>query len=292
VSKANSTRLSKRRFVLSNPYAHIEQLLESMSFADRIRESRINLQNPYAYLDGNGEFSALQSSVDRPERIAFKDIEELAKGLQRRLWSERSKFWPDNIPTDPVQVLDPSIASRMVGFDFEFVDSLGVFTDRAEKIGVAGLIDRSTNTIKISRDFLPPVRTFTAAHELGHAILHPGMSLHRDRAFDGTRVRRDRVELEADKFATYFLLPEKLVRKIFLDRFLTSQFVLCEDTAFALLLKSAADAARFKNRRALSRKLASSTQYNGRNFYSLAEYFNVTVETMAIRLEELSLVDA
>ena len=48
---------------------------------------------------------------------------------------------------------------------------------------------------------------FTIAHELGHALLHPNMVLHRDRPMDGSKSlqSKDYKELQANKFAAYFL---------------------------------------------------------------------------------------
>ena len=63
--------------------------------------------------------------------------------------------------------------------------------------------------VAVSNKFSKEVQNFTAAHELGHAILHEQAILHRDIPVDsiGKRVVRDRVEIEADTFATYFLMP-------------------------------------------------------------------------------------
>lgn len=276
---------------MGNQYAHIEQLEDFDREVDSLRQSRRKLENPYAYLDEDGGFSAAESSL-RKRRLPFEEIEKIVIRLQKKLWHERFKLWPGQESFSPILVLNPSKASQILGFNFEVVNSLGVYTDRAEQVVVAGLIDRSTNTIKISRDFDPAEQLFTAAHELGHAVLHPDMPvMHRDRALDGARVARDRIEQEADKFAAYFLLPSKLVRKSFVDRFLTPRFVLSEDTVFALNQSVDGKGKIFGSRRALSRKLASATQYNGHHFYSLAEFFGVTIEAMAIRLEELDLVE-
>lgn len=287
--------LNNRRYLLENPYAHIEQLesqAEQTPIAEAIRLSRQELQDPYAYLDESGGFSAFQQTrPSRPALHSFEAIERIATGLQRRLWGTRRELWEGELPS-PIEVLDVVKAAKLLGFGLEVVDTLGIFVDRAEKVAVAGLIDRSTSSILISRDFSPAVQNFTAAHELGHAMLHAHMQVvHRDRPVDGNALGRERVEMEADKFAAYFLMPAKLLRGEFVDRFLTDQFVLNEDTAFALFAKSLSHAQRgLDTQRKLSRLLASATQYNGRHFYSLAEHFNVTVETMAIRLEELQLV--
>lgn len=50
------------------------------------------------------------------------------------------------------------------------------------------------------------LRNFTIAHELGHWVLHRNLSIGE---------RNQQMEREADKFATYFLMPEEFVRKAF-----------------------------------------------------------------------------
>lgn len=289
--------LSKRRRTMGNPYAHIEQLIDSetreLSEQERIHRARLGLQNPYAFLDGSGRFSVVQSDSNaKSKRNSFEYIELLVTNIQRKLWMQRSSIWSDGMSKNPVEVLDAAEAAKLFGFTMDFVGILGLDADKAQTVAVAGLIDRSANRIEISRDFDPPVRNFTAAHELGHAVLHADTHVfHRDLPIDGSRLARDRVELEADKFATYFLLPEKQVRKEFLDRYLTTKFVLTDDTAFALLNKPFEVVSKeLSARRKLSRFLAAAIKYNGRHFYSLAEHFNVTAETLAIRLEELELV--
>lgn len=97
--------------------------------------------------------------------------------------------------------------------------------------------------------------------------------------------------MEADTFASYFLVPEKQLRAAFRKRFLTEEFRLTEATAFALtsgslkLLKE-----RYRSERDLARMLAAVQHYNGSHFKSLAERFGVSVEVTAIRLEESDLL--
>ena len=277
---------------MQNPYAHIEQLLDGGDVSE-ISKSRMIHQNQYAHLDGDGGFSALgvNDSVDE-KRLSLREIEELARKVHKALWESRDKF---NLKLSPVDLLDPQTAAKHLGFDLDYVDSLGFYADRSEKIVVSGLIDRSNRSIQVSRELDPRVQRFTAAHEIGHAILHKHMSLvHRDRPMDGTRIERDQLEYEADKFATYFLMPANLLRTEFETRFLMSPFVLDEATSFALFNDSLVDTIKTysgqRGRRKLARFLASAMQYNGNHFYSLAEYFKVSIETMAIRLEELNLV--
>jgi len=87
-------------------------------------------------------------------------------------------------------------------------------------------------------------------------------------------------------------MPEKIIQTSFKKVFLTDVFVLNEDTAFALgSTDYNAMRNKCKNLRQLSKTLASSEFYNGRHFISQAKQFTVSVEAMAIRLEELGLVE-
>ena len=289
-------------------------------FRQKIHEDRIRLGNPYAHVAGDGTFHALPASTardsrdaegpSRPQpridldsirrtvkhggRLSTKAIEARARALLAQLWGIRGELFPDERTADPFAILDPLLALRCIGFRPEEVESLGQHLWEGEYVEVAGIFDGVAQTVQISLRFEPPVRKFTAAHELGHAILHGGQGLHRDRALDGTELRspRDRTEWQADVFATYFLMPEKLVREAFEHAFKAREFVLNEDTAFALnagsvetLRSTCGDV------RGLSRLLARATQFDGVQFYPLAEQFGVSVEAMAIRLEELNLID-
>lgn len=285
--------LHKRRFLMGNPTAHIEQLVdmesERLATPVEIDAGRFILQNPYAYLDEDGGFAAFGPTHPGQCQHDLKEIARAVRDTHIRLWKSRSKLWQGNPPQSPVDLLDPLKAAELFGFTASEHNSLGFYLDRFEKVGVAGILDRSKREIRISRDFSIAERRFTAAHEIGHLVLHPNISvLHRDRAVTGNRIVRDRVEFEADKFAVYFLLPAKLVRAEFEKRFLTQSFELNEDTEFALGKRKAGDSKRSK--RVLCRELAASIQFNGKFFVSLAERFGVTSETMAIRLEELRLV--
>lgn len=308
-----------------NPYAYLD---ETGSFSasvngentkgpsiEKIAASRRLLQDPYAYLDEVGMYSAAgdpaHDESDRfrasgPQvgkkyeslvrkrtnrRYSMEEIEAKARELQVLMWQDRDKIWPGADLSDPIQILDPAIAASLIGYDFDLAETLGQYVINGKQIEVAGTIDNSSNEVRISRQFSYEVRNFTAAHELGHAFLHDATGLHRDRPLDGTAISRERVELEADKFASYFLMPGKLVKARFRALFGTDYFVLNEATSFAL---ARGNALGLRNKstslRDLSKTLASAESYNGLRFVSLATQFRVSTEAMAIRLEELGLV--
>lgn len=260
----------------------------------KVSETRRLLENPYAlveHLYPKCDFEGESCSTVALRRYSDREIEAAATSLLNRMWKERRSLWVDSPPNDPIEIRDPGIALRLVGFDY-LLEEVGQYRSEGGVIEVAGLIDRTSKTVRVSTQFAAVVQLFTAAHELGHAVLHPVHGgVHRDRAVDGTRSIRDVSEYEADKFASYFLMPRKLVRSRFAALFGAEQFALCDDTAFALGGKSLDEIrSRLRARRDLSKLLASTVRYAGRSFASLAEQFGVSVEAMAIRLEELALV--
>lgn len=275
MSSRSRASISASRILLGNQYAHIEQIEDPLAEA-----------SPH---DPHPRRPSVSATASHRTTWSYEDIEQQAISIQRKLWAARRTQCPNHSDLSPIAVLDPAKAAETYGFEFEVVDSLGVYTDRRETIAVAGQIDRKSKRIRISREFDPERQLFTAAHEIGHLILHPHVNhLHRDRSINGIEPRRARIEIEADKFAAYFLMPRRVVLEQFRLRFITLQFELNQDTIFAL--GSTARTRRIKNRRELARALASANCYNGKHFHSLANHFGVTTETMAIRLEELETV--
>lgn len=317
MSKSLKEKLFECRRVLENPYAHIEHLeaieaeREQPTLDLQIHKSRKLLENPYAYLAGSGGYSGVteqgdsersaQSTYAKPStpkadrtrrRYSDQQIEALTKDLHTRLWREKESLWDGIPPSDPIELLDPAVALHLIGFEYSLEEGLGKFRGSGGYIEVAGLIDRASRRVHGSRQFPMDVRNFTVAHELGHAVLHQaGGGIHRDRPLDGASLSREPDEIEADKFATYFLMPAKLVRTRFASLFGTDFFELNDDTAFALSGKGVDEvSAQCRTRRDLSRLLADVKRYNSRHFVSLAEQFRVSVGAMAIRLEELELL--
>lgn len=285
-----------------------------------LRNSRKALENPYAYLSGAGNFEVVlpdgneyissrpadnsitqQPVIDsasiyrkphKDRRLSDQKIEHVVRSLQNKLWLHRSELFPTGNTMEPADVLDPLVALNGIGYQSETVESLGRCQSPDEIFEVAGMIDGLEQKVFISRQFPLPIRNFTAAHELGHAILHKEVGLHRDRPLDGgsNNVSRERIEIEADIFAAYFLMPETLVRARFKRHFKTQQFILNEETAFALGKDMDTLQATCTELRRLSKLLAKTSYYDGESFRPLSEQFKVSSEAMAIRLEELKLI--
>lgn len=325
--EASESEIAASRRQFQNPYAHLNDRdsysalrnIPNIAFSpmNELSESRKLLQDPDAYLDDLGGFTASQQggssipdeaypklrqkmtrdyeslagSAKSKRRHSDIEIERKAIDLQKRLWLDKTKIWSDTAIADPIDVLDPSVAFGLLGFDFELADTLGLYSNDGKQVEVAGMIDDAEKLVRISRQFPFDVRNFTAAHELGHALLHDARGLHRDRPLDGTAIARSGIEFEADRFATYFLMPSKVVRARFSQHFGTEKFFLNEATGFALARGNSFDPVqKCRTLRDLSRVLASVESYNGIRFRSLASQFRVSVEAMAIRLEELELL--
>lgn len=87
-------------------------------------------------------------------------------------------------------------------------------------------------------------------------------------------------------------MPRKQVTAVFQEYFLTEKFVINQDTAFRLTQRNPSELkSECKDRRGLSRKLAKADLYASNKFTSISDVFNVSIEAMAIRLEELNLVE-
>lgn len=248
-------------------------------------------QNPYALIQQDEQPPVLifpDMPADQQGHIALQQVAKAARQLAHSTYIERDSLWPEGVPEEPVQLLNPEKAFYLLGYAYHEVDTLG---EIEPGVDVAGIIDKDRKEVFISRRYPVAVRNFTAAHELGHAIMHQQSGLHRDKPIDGSAGgQRDSIEKEADYFAACFLMPEKLVCSVFKQRF--PEEVLNHEVLRDLLNRKndKKTEKQLKTSRGLARALAGLDSINGHAVPSLAEYFKVSVEAMAIRLEQLELV--
>lgn len=239
------------------------------------------------------EINTLLLGIKPESEISYSDIENVATGLQRALWKHRETVWKKDTPENPLNVLKPEVVFKKLNYQFNRYGSLGRHEAQDELYEIAGIIDKQNKVVSISTYFPTETQNFTLAHELGHHLFHQQSGLHRDRALDyaGTSIPRNRTELQADKFASYFLMPSRQVKSIFTFLFQSEKFTINEDTAFALNERTSDLRKKFRNLREFSRYLASVEFFSNRPFKSIAKQFGVSVEPMAIRLEELKLIE-
>ena len=257
---------------------------EKLAVLEKEVDEHILFEQSFAYFRRGNLIKSIQSN---------SEIEKIVKRLHNTLWQQRNKIWKQDVPEHLIQVLKPDVVLKKV-MNYVYIEELALGNHKIEggRFEIAGLIDQGKKVVKISKQFPKESQNFTIAHELGHSILHSQTVLHRDKSIDAsTFASKSPEEIQADKFATYFLMPANLVKELFKEIFRLPRFVINTDTALALRAGSV-DKLRqeCKNTRELARKLSSSKYFAGKKFKSLSEIFGVSVETMAIRLEELNLV--
>lgn len=292
---ASEAEVSKDRIRLMNPYAHLDECgslsalasINLITSRSEISTSRFVYGNQYAHIDENGELRAISL---KKNKYSNKEIDKKVESIHRLIWRNRGDLW--GVEPSHVDMLDPIKAFELIGYKIHEDSSLGEIRENGRVIEAAGLIDNDNREVRISQHFKPEIRRFTAAHELGHALMHSQSGLHRDRPIDGVLLKaRQLHEVEADSFASRFLMPKKLLTTHYKKRFLTDKFICSEETLHAFRKgDTQALANKLKTTRDLSRLLATVEQYNGMHFISLAALFKVSAEAMAIRIEELGLL--
>ena len=259
----------------------------------KLHLDRLRLQNPYAHVEQLCSKEECQPLRRRPQALSTSDqaVAAAVAEVHRQLWHRRREFWGDQVPTDAIKLLNVDHAFTLQGYHLSYVADVGQRVGRGNDLEVAGVIDRDRREVRISPMLPEVVQRFTAGHELAHAVLHPlAGGIHRDRPIKGSARSSDPQERDADRFSTFFLMPEKLLAARFSAVFHTEVFELNDQTRMAL--GSAAEPFQGKTvqRRVLARVLAGLGRYNGEVFPSLATQFGVSISAMAIRLEELGFV--
>lgn len=263
---------------------------------------KVELQNRILGLKSSAEESNSKVSLDleivRDRRLiesnySHSQIEAIARNVQGELWLRRDEIWPKGEEKRPIDVLEAPTAFRVLGYKYESPASLGQITDGGVVTEVAGYINKSDKYAAVSRQFPLQVQRFTAAHELGHLVLHKENEQFRDRGLDGSLVlERSQVEYEADKFAACFLMPAALMREVFRGIFGVDQFVISNTSAFSLGARNAGTLLReCPTVRDLSLRLARTEIYAGRPVMAIADIFGVSHGAIAIRIEELEMID-
>jgi hypothetical protein len=169
-----------------------------------------------------------------------------------------------------------------------------------EKCGIqiAGYMDRPKGAIVVAQQHRPEWRRFTMAHEIGHWVIHPDETYHRDMPLSGgerANLLRPLEEQEADVFASELVMPRKPIVSFFERNFGSAIDGGSLDARIALWLSTNGrrlneiDLCKDLRRRSLAVAVASSFGPD-HVFVPLSKKFGVSPTAMAIRLEELGLV--
>ena len=194
-----------------------------------------------------------------------------------------------------IELFGPRPLADFLGLTYKEVDDIP--SENANFL-TAGTLDRREKIIQVSLRFPPEQRRLTGLHELMHYMLDHDIgkeTLHRDRPIDHQSGRNKVafVEWEATHVACQYLMPEKLVKTIFSSFFhLEYGYPLCfePNTAFHLNEKDETRLSKLDLRQR-SLLIAQATFY-GVSLIPLYEFFKVSPTAMAIRLEELKLIDS
>ncbi len=280
----------------------------------------------------NEKVESFLSGVDR-ERTGFeRETRAKAYDLFCRYWKKLS-FILDSPPRveDLFPVAPEIIIKHILEVDYFEPETIPAenYADVAtgkSMTEIAGLIDRKNNRVIIANKFKPEWKRFTAAHELGHWMLHPNVVYLRERPLkrrfipagetnhgplrpDSIRLRERPItghelayhkrppdEREADLFASELLMPTRHLVKTFFQRFggPIDGAEQNEEVAFWLSAGSkrvfdAIDFSKWKTRER-SQLIAQVSSFRGNHFTPLVSRYGVSLTAMAIQLEDLGLV--
>lgn len=101
------------------------------------------------------------------------DIEKIVRQLQNILWVQQDKIWKNENFDNPLLLLKPDVVlKKVMEYAYSEPDTLGSYQHGNDRFEIAGLIDKEKRSVQVSKRFPKETQLFTAAHELGHAILY------------------------------------------------------------------------------------------------------------------------
>jgi hypothetical protein len=223
-----------------------------------------------------------------------EQVKRRATELLRSLWRQRSQIWSTPRTVDQLLPIPTHVIARhLLRITIEEPETIPVHS--SSDFQTAGYMDRSERRIVVAQNFRPEWRRFTMAHEIAHWVLHPAITLHRDRPLSGgerANRGRPREEQEADLFAAELLMPAKVLKEKFGDAF-GLQIDLTDPVTISRLSigvgRELNDYEFASNLRYRSMVIAGARSFTNR-FAPLASTFGVSPTAMAIQLEDLGLV--
>ncbi len=224
------------------------------------------------------------------------ELRNAARSLLNDLWRKRGQIW---IEPPTLEALIPIPTEKMIRCVLDVIlEEPEAIPPEKSGVEIAGFMDRSSNRIVVAQKYSPEIRRFTMGHEIAHWVLHPGMFLHRVRPLCGgerMNVSRPKEEQEADIFASELLMPEKLVKSYFEQRF-GKPIGIDADPDLIFWLASGQrrlDESIFQKDRRYRALAVARAKYSrpAIPFPSLAERFGVSATAMAITLEDFGLVN-
>lgn len=223
--------------------------------------------------------------------LSTADIEAIVLKQQSDSWKKAGE--PENT-TDLLNLFNPSNIIADLDYDYQEYENLGENRFHKDRYETAGLVDHDRKIVAVSLRFKPYEQKFTAAHEIGHIWLHPDLEgLHRDRVIGSEKQKNsfDPIEWQANKVATFLLMPKFLILKEVRRRFGKNLPLHFDERISFILNPNPPPSLMSSQKGSLERETAMATYNEGGRIISLVELFGVSVEAMAIRLQELGVVD-
>ena len=201
---------------------------------------------------------------------------------------------------DPIDLLDPRVLVDYLRLKYVETEEIAMEvydlgSRRARKTtSYAGYLDKESSSIVVSLEFEPEQMRFTAAHEVGHWLLHPGLEYHRERPTKNITapLPRPKEEYEADRFATEWLMPPQWIRTRLGKTFgLPLPIKVDYNLAWRLFGEEEYEGLLYADDLAQAKAVASRTPSFSDNHYPpMKDQFKVSTLAMALRLQELQLV--
>lgn len=225
----------------------------------------------------------VKNGIKTDELNNYIYIEEIARNLHLALWRKEKSNSP-NDTTKLLKLINSKKILKLLGYKVAYSNKIGAeFTSRKFK-EIAGVCDNNQNVVAISKNYNTTIQNFTLAHELGHALMHGEGTMFRDIPLDGSETnQKDPFEIQANKFAAYYLMPAKLVKSEF-ERLFNQPTISSREYKLANNLPPSHSI----ELKQISQELSAIIHKN--SGYSIAYRFKVSVEAMSIRLLNLKLI--
>ena len=217
-------------------------------------------------------------------------IEIEVRRLHRKIWDRRHEFCRLGCP--PVELIHPKNAAKVLGYVYEEAPEICDWPP-SRRLLIAGMVDPQGKRVVVSERFAPAVMRFTAAHEIGHIVLHAPRQMLRERATEGPSPARNSEECDADRFASLYLMPERLVCKAIGETFGANLPIVVDDNIAFWLDPSGHHELATAPTATQARALATCRRnFGGRYITPLHEQFQVSASAMAIRVKEIGAIRA
>lgn len=214
LSQSNLSKFEKGFDVLSDSI--VETLIDVLDFPKNFFKKTINNDIEIAhYRKRSGITKELRTQLESNNKILGYLVDQLNISIDFPNFSLKSldpeEFTPEEIAKFTRKTMGLDRREPVINI-FTLLESHGIivieFNDVSDKFdGVSFITDKGVSVIIINKNFPNDRKRFTLAHELGHILMHINGDfpnpIHRD---------EKQKEIEANRFASEFLMPEEGIK--------------------------------------------------------------------------------